>query len=428
MAFRNLFGGSEGGFMDVIRCDEQEYLVYKWSPGGNAGSSNKENAIRYGSRLRVKEGEVAVFVYPQPNGASYDFIQGPADETIKTANFPVLANIVGLAYGGNSPFMAEVYFINLSGNMQLNFGIPYFDMFDPRFTDLGVPCAIRGTITFNITDYENFIRLNRLRNLTHEDLKHQVKDFFIRKAKATVLNIPDEHGIAVMQIEKKLDTINTIIHDGVKEVFAADFGINLKRTDISTIELNKEHPHYLQLKHATADQQTKTIGAKTDIEITNLGENARITRKDSEMGVEGRNFAVHQINTQAGVLKTAAENLGGMGNIDFGDGGGMNPIGIMTGIGIGRVMGSQIGNMAGGINNVPPPVPEVAYHIAINGQQSGPYTISQLKILATNNQFTKDYYIWKAGMAGWEPAYSVPDVSAVFAAVMMPPPPPAPTL
>ena len=59
-----LFGNkSEGGMMDVIRCDEQEYLVWKWRPSGEANSTKKENAIRWGSSLRVKDGEVAVFVY-----------------------------------------------------------------------------------------------------------------------------------------------------------------------------------------------------------------------------------------------------------------------------------------------------------------------------------------------------------------------------
>lgn len=65
-----LFGfgskGKSGGLMNVIRCDEQEYLVWKWRPEGQeANSTSRENAIRYGSSLRVKDGEVAVFVYKQ---------------------------------------------------------------------------------------------------------------------------------------------------------------------------------------------------------------------------------------------------------------------------------------------------------------------------------------------------------------------------
>ena len=59
---------NEGGIMDVIRCDEQEYLVHKWTPTGGANSTKKENSIRYGSSLRVKDGELAVFVYQQKGG------------------------------------------------------------------------------------------------------------------------------------------------------------------------------------------------------------------------------------------------------------------------------------------------------------------------------------------------------------------------
>lgn len=68
---------NEGGLMDAIRCDEKEFLVWKWRPTGEATSTKKENAIRYGSSLRVKEGEVAVFVYQQKDGTLQDFIVGP---------------------------------------------------------------------------------------------------------------------------------------------------------------------------------------------------------------------------------------------------------------------------------------------------------------------------------------------------------------
>lgn len=54
------------GIMDEIRCDEPSYLIWKWRPSGSElGENNRENAIRFGSSLRVKDGEVAVFVYNQ---------------------------------------------------------------------------------------------------------------------------------------------------------------------------------------------------------------------------------------------------------------------------------------------------------------------------------------------------------------------------
>jgi membrane protease subunit (stomatin/prohibitin family) len=427
-----LFKNKEGGgLMDVIRCDEQEYLVWKWRPSGEAGSTKRENSIRYGSSLRVKDGEVAVFVYKQKDGDMQDFIVGPLDDTIKTTNFPVLTSIVGAAWGGSSPFQAEIYFINLSGNVQIKFAIPYFDIFDPRYTDLGIPCAVRGTLTFNLTDYKNFIKLNRLIDFDLDAFRNQIKDSFIRKTKSLVMNMPIDENIPVMQIERKIDDISDIVKRKIKEDFEEDFGVNLKRFDISAIELDNEHAHYKQLKKATADQQTKFAEAKTDIEIENLGETARIQRKGMELGLEGANLAAHQINQQTKVMEKAAESLGNMGGgMSFGDGGGMNPAGMMAGMMMG---GAVAGQMSGMINqmgqniqqpiNTPPPPPQMAYCISANGQTSQPYNFQQLQQLVQSGQLTRNTYVWKQGMAGWELAGNVQELSGLFGVVPPPPPP-----
>ncbi len=407
---------TEGGIMDVIRCDEQEYLVWKWRPSGEANTTRKENAIRYGSSLRVKDGEMAVFFYQQNNGTIQDYIIGPHDQTIKTANFPILTSIVGAAFGGNSPFQAEIYFINLASNVQIKFGIPYFDVFDLRFPDLGVPCAVRGTLTFNITDYKNFIKLNRLINFSLDDFKNQVKDFFIRRAKSVVLNITSETGIPAMQLETRIDQISDYLKSKLTDSLTDDFGVNLKRIDVGTIELDKEHPHYQQLKKSTVDQQTKLIDATTDIEITN-----RLLQ------VQGKNINVHQLNLQADVAKTAAESLGQLGGGIGGDG--MNPAGMMAGMmmggAVGGSMAGMMGNMMQGVNQpqqVPPPPPTVQFYIAINGQQSGSYTISQLQQMIQNGTFTKNHHVWKQGMPEWILASEEQEIAKLFLSI--PPPPP----
>jgi membrane protease subunit (stomatin/prohibitin family) len=425
MGIRNFFSGNEGGFMDVIRCDETDYLVQKWSPNGIDGSTTKENAIRYGSRIRVKPGEAAVFFYKKDDGSIFDIIEGPADEGLKTGNFPVLSSIVGAAFGGQSPFTAEVYFFNLQKNLQIKFGIPYFDVFDNRFPDLGVPCAVRGTLTFNITDIQNFVKNYRLLNIDLPEFEAKMKDLFARKIKACVMNIPADTGLPVMQMERKLEEINEYVENQLRTEIEQDFGINLKRLDIGTIELDKASPYYAQLKGATADQQLKFIDAKTGIEITNLGEMARIQRKDAEMGVEGKHFAVYQLDKQADIMKMAAENLGEMSNVNLGNGGGFSPLGIMTGMAVGNVLGGQMGGMMGSIMNTPPPPPAISYHIALNGQQAGPYTVDQLKEFVKSGQFTRQHHVWKQGMAGWEPAENAPGMAEIFGEVPPPPPPPS---
>ena len=53
------------GMMDQIRCDQKDYLIWKWRPDNNV---RRKNGIRWGSSLRVREGSVAVFVYRQKGG------------------------------------------------------------------------------------------------------------------------------------------------------------------------------------------------------------------------------------------------------------------------------------------------------------------------------------------------------------------------
>jgi len=441
-----LFGNkSEGGMMDVIRCDEQEYLVWKWRPSGEANTTKKENAIRYGSSLRVKDGELAVFVYQQPNGAMQDFIVGPYDQTIKTANFPILSSIVGAAFGGDSPFQAEIYFINLSGNMQLKFGIPYFDVFDPRFLDFAVPMAVRGTITFNITDYKGFIKLNRLLNFELDDFNKQIKDSVAKYIKGVITNIPSEKGIPVLQIERQIFQINEYVEAYLKPRLENDFGVNLKGLDIATIEADKESNGFAELKKITIDQQSKATIAQNDVSIKNLQdmqninagnmeETLRLQREEAQraqkLQTETNFMGAHALNQQTDVLKTGAESLGNMSNMGGGSGG-MNPAGMMTGMMMGGAMGNQMAGMMNSMGqnmqnqqNTPPPPPTIAYSVSVNGQTAGPFHLQQLQQMVQNGQLTPNTHVWKQGMSAWELAGNVQELATLFGAVPPPPPPP----
>ena len=433
----------EGGLMDVIRCDEPQYLVWKWRPSGEANSTKKENSIRYGSSLRVKDGEDAVFVYKQEGGQTMDFIVGPYDDTLKTANFPVLTSIVGSLWGGNTPFQAEVYFMNLQGNNQIKFGVPYFDVVDPRYPDFVVPVAVRGSITFNLTDYKQFIKLNRLVDFDLEAFSKQIKDTVIRSVKRVVSNCPVDNGIPVVQIERKVDEISDLIKARLASVFEDDFGVNLKRLDISAIEIDKESQDYQDLYRITKEQQI--------IQAEQIGRRAQIDTEQYErvakLSAESQFIQAHAINQQTEVLKTAAESMAHMGGMDMG-GGGMNPAGMMMGMAMGGAMAQQMTGMMSGMGQVaqqpqqiqhappmpggapvPPPMPTAAnYMLAINGQQYGPYNMQQMQQMAQSGQINAQVMVWTQGMPGWAVAGSVPELAHLFMATPppMPPTPPMP--
>ena len=448
----------KGGFMDEIRCDEPQYLIWKWHPSGvQLGETVRENSIRWGSSLRVKDGEVAVFVYKQKDGTMQDFIVGPYDQTIKTANFPVLASIVGLAYEGGTPFQAEVYFINLARIIQVKFAVPFFDVYDPRFADFGVPVAVRGTISFGITDYREFIKLHRLSSFNLDDFQKQIRDAVSRYVKDAVANAPAANNIPVIQIESKTAMINDAVEFDISERLKETFGVTVSGVDIGTIEIDKTSNGYSQLMAVTQKMTTATVEAQTAanikdihdkqrIEAENYAETLRMQREEAQYAqhkqTQSANFAAFQTEKQAEVGVAGAEALGkmganGAGGINIGDGGsgnaGFNPAAMMAGMALGGAVGQ---NMAGMMNNmmsgmnqqttpgaVPPPVPVVAYHVAVNGQSTGPFDIATLTQMATSGQLTKSSLVWKAGMTEWAKAESVDELKEMLANVMPPVPP-----
>lgn len=447
----------KGGLMDEIRCDEPSYLIWKWHPSGSQlGENQRENSIRWGSSLRVKDGEVAVFVYKQKNGTMQDFIVGPFDQTIKTANFPVLSSIIGLAYEGGTPFQAEIYFINLARIIQVKFGVPFFDVYDPRFADFGVPVAVRGTVSFSIGDYREFIKLHRLSTFNLDDFQKQIRDAVNRYVKDAVANAPAAHNIPVIQIESKTAQINDVVEYDLSERLKETFCVVVSGIDIGAIEIDKSSEGYRQLMSVTqelasatakaeAEAKIRDIHAKQRIEAEHYEGTLRIQREEGQYAqhkqTQTANLGAFQVEKQAEVGVAGAQALGqmganGAGDVNIGgsgDGTGFNMAAMMASMAVGGAVGQNIAgamnNMMGGINQqtapgaVPPPIPTVAYHVAVNGQATGPFDISVLAQMAAVGQLTADSLVWKNGMAQWAKAGTVDELKNLLANGM----PPIPT-
>ena len=329
---------------------------------------------------------------------------------------------------------------NLQGNNQVKFAVPYFDVADPRFLDFTVPVAVRGTLTFNlqgVDDVKRFIKLNRLVDFSLNKFNDQISAMVKKFTKNFVTNCPMEHGIPVLQIERKILEISDLMQARLAPQLEDDFGVHFKRLDISAIDIDKESSDYAEFVHATKEQQkiqAEQIGRRAQIDTQLYAEGSRL-------GIQTQHLQAHAINKQAEVLTAAANNLGQMGNMNIGGGGGMNPVGMMIGMGVGTGMGQQMaGMMSGGMNAMqqpmqqpqapqmaPPPMPGAAsYMLAVNGQQYGPYNMQQLQQMVTSGQLTAQTLVWCQGMATWEPAANRADLASLFApaAPPMPPTPP----
>lgn len=445
---------NNGGMMNVIRCDLKDYIVWKWKPQFDAPTSaptQRANFIRWGSSLRIRDGEMAIFVYRgigSDNHDNQDFIQGPYDGIIESANLPIISKIIGLAYGGGEggPFQAEIYFINLKGNNQILFGIPYFDVFDSRYPDLAVPVSTRGTITFNLTDYKQFIKLNLLTNFNNLNFKEQIKSALSKYMKHVIINKAEEPGVSVMRLESRILDINESAEQYIRKRFAEDFGINLKGLDIEAITLKKDSEGYLQLKKLTIDIVDRTTMAQANANIQNLedmqkfnSENVRATmaiqrgemQRAQRLQTESNFIAAHALDQQTEVGMHFADAMGQGNAMNVGGGGGVNPAGMMAGLMMGGAMGNQMAGMMNQMGQTatqnyqqmiqPPQMDVPNYYVFMDGRQSGPHDLSALMRFINSGQITPDTYVWTNGMPKWDCAKNT-NLGRLFPS--MPPPPP----
>ncbi len=462
------------GIMDEIRCDEKDYLVWKWRP---KGSSQRENAIRWGSSLSVRSGSAAVFVYRRRGErVVQEVIEGPFQDTLKTSNLPVIASLVSTAYAGGTPWQAEVYFINFAKVIQSRFGVRYFDVFDSRFPDFGVPVAVRGTITFHIADCREFIELHRLDEFTLEDFRLQIRDAVVRRVKAIVATLPSRQHIPLLQLSGQTDTVSKEAFTALDELLFDTYGVKLVGLDVSAIEVDKESLGYHQLKAMTQDVTEATIRAQTEanlksihdtqrIQMENLSEQLRIEREEGQYAVHKRtqsdNLGAFQIEQQTAVGIAGAEALGHMGEngaaaVGLGGGGGLDIAGLAAGMAVGGVVGQNIAGVMSDVMSganarkatasmsaespasnassnaptnatVPPSVPVDKYYVAIDGTPSGPFEKTTLRTMATEGTLSADTLVWKDGMVDWAEVQTLSDLASVLKVSGIPTPPPVPS-
>lgn len=414
-----LFRNPKTGFMDVIRCDETNYLIWKWHPEGTSlGENKRENSIRWGSSLRVKEGSVAVFVYSSDNGTVQDYVEGPTDTILDTLNLPVISSMVGLVYNGNSPFQAEVYFINLANTIQLKFAVQYFDVFDSELREFSVPVAVRGSIDFNIRDYKEFIKIHRLDNFCMAELQAQIRDTVSENVKNIVANAPDTYSIPVIQLEKKISEIKSSILSLLADKLYIDYGVTIKDVNIEAIDIDKNSEGYKELKSVTKDLTAATLKSRN--KARNTAESREI-KGNQTLGmfekaatkfvdIKESQFVRHkkaQTEYADAVENERAGRIGTAGTKIIGS--------------VGKMLSAKTKNNSADMT--PPPIPVVCYNVAVNGQPTGPFDLDTLANMVNSGQLCPSSLVWKKGMAQWEKAETVEELKSLFEYAMPPIPP-----
>ena len=137
---------------------------------------------------------------------------------------------------------------------------------------------MRGTISFKISDYKEFIKLNRLNTFTLESFQKQIRDAVCRYVKDVVANTPAQNNIPVIQIETKIGSINDVAELNIKDRLRENFGVDVSGVDISAVEIDKTSEGYRQLMAVTKDITATKIQAETQDYVERL----RIQREEGQ--------------------------------------------------------------------------------------------------------------------------------------------------
>ncbi|MEM1339286.1 MAG: SPFH domain-containing protein [Bacteroidota bacterium] len=339
-----------------------------------------QNEIKNGAKLIVREGQTAVFV----NEGQLADVFTPGTYDLTTQNLPILATLKGWKYGFNSPFKAEVYFVNTHLFTDEKWGTKNpITLSDSRFGLVEIRAF--GTYAFRISDAGKFITdiVGTDNNFTNYEINEHLKSLIATRFTDTV-------GEANLPIE--LYAANTSeLSDTCREVMAPEFesvGISLEKFYIENVsmpeELKKEIFEYSRLDKLDMQKLAQFKAAKA--------------------------------------MEAAAKNEGGTA-------------GAGMGMGMGFVLAQQMGTMMGGapLANpqsfpqaggaaVPPPMPvQVQYYYALNGAQQGPVSFDQLKALFANRTINRESLVWKQGMANWTALQDVEELKSFLGGNTPPP-------
>jgi len=345
-----LFDWISGQFIDVIEWTDNSHdtMVYRFNRQGNE--------IKYGAKLTVRESQVAVFVN---EGEIADILE-PGIYELETKNLPLLTTLQHWDHGFNSPFKAEVYFLNTKRFTNLKWGTKNPIMVrDPEFSM--VRLRAYGTYEIRISDPETFLKeiVGTDGHFTTDEIEDQLTNLILSRF-ASVLG---QDNTPILDMARNYELFSSYITEHIAPSFE-EYGLTLTKMLIENISL--------------PDEVEKAIDTRTSREITgNL---------DDHMKYQG------------------AQALGNA------SGGGMSDmIGMGAGIAMGQQMAQSMGTATTTSAATPPPLPNQLpqYYIAHEGQQQGPFSLDAIEQMIRDGRITKKSLVWTQGMAQWENAGTI---------------------
>ena len=305
--------------INVLKYDgPNNVLVWKWRPK-NDGKRQEE--LRLGTQLVVNQSQQAVFIH---GGQIADVFEA-GTHTLSTENLPILSGLIGLAFGGQSPFKAEVYFFNKAVAMDNKFGLIPFNMIEPNFR-VPIPVTSRGSFAVKIKDIRAFLSqiIGTVPDFEATTLKQYFRGIITENIKTAIVKISREQNLSPLELEAIVIEVSDAVKGIISETLAK-YGLYLELFSIEAIPIVDEN-----------EKVKKVVEEYQRIMSQDMEERMRLKRR-------AENLEIYKIERSFDTTEKAAENIGG------GDGGTGGILGTMVGIGMAQPLANTMANMMGSV-------------------------------------------------------------------------------
>lgn len=356
-----------GEFIDIVEWVDDSRHTIAWR------FPRYQNEIKNGAQLIVRPGQMAIFVH---RGQLADVFE-PGHYELKTDNLPILSTLAGWKHGFNSPFRAEVYFVNTRQITDMKWGTPNPIMM--RDEDFG-PIRLRAFGTYSMKAVEPTALLKELIGADAHFEVDEINELLRAIINSAFADLIGSSNISALDLAANYRSLSEELRRMVVERVDDEYGLDIPQMHIVNVSLPEE--------------VEKALDTRTSMGV--IGDMDR--------------FQQYQMGQ---AMTAAAENPGGGGASE-----GM-------GLGMGFAMANRMmGAAGGGPATAAPPPPATVWHIAANGQSQGPYETQQLAQGIQSGQITAQTLIWSPSLGQWTPAGQVGQLAGLFGPPAPPPPPP----
>jgi membrane protease subunit (stomatin/prohibitin family) len=234
--------------------------VLKWDNPGNfvAFKVGKEHAtaLRTMTQLIVNESQYALFLL---DGRICDVFTA-GRYTLTTNNFPILSRLINMPFGGDSPFAAEVWFVNRTVSLNLKFGTAQpITVEDPTY-QIVVPLTAHGQFGLEIVDPGIFVQ--KIVGVAPAfDLPTTVdyfKAILISRLKSRISHVIVREKVGVLEIESEMDNISRSLEQEFAPDYA-EYGLALRAFRLMSLSVRADDPSVAVLKAAKANAARRRI-------------------------------------------------------------------------------------------------------------------------------------------------------------------------